>query len=114
MFLCLWYVVFRGRQPGVYSSWRICQAQVNGFLNNSYRGYQTLEEAVEEFNQFLVDEAMAYQGMVVQALPAQGMALQAFKICLVKPCLSKKWLLKKCLAMADTGLEISSSLYLWW
>jgi hypothetical protein len=72
--------VFRGRQPGVYSSWRICQAQVNGFSNNSYRGYQTLEEAVEEFNQFLADEAMAYQGMAVQALPAQGMALQALPV----------------------------------
>jgi hypothetical protein len=58
----------------------ICQAQVNGFSNNSYRGYQTLEEAVEEFNLFLADEAMAYQGMAVQALPAQGMALQAMHV----------------------------------
>jgi hypothetical protein len=32
---------------------------------------------VEEFNQFLADEAMGYQGMAVQALPTQGMALQA-------------------------------------
>jgi hypothetical protein len=53
---------------------------VNGFLNSSYRGYQTLEEAVEEFNQFLAAEAMAYQGMAVQALPAQGMALQALPV----------------------------------
>jgi hypothetical protein len=53
---------------------------VNGFSNNSYRGYQTLEEAVEEFNQFLADEAMAYQGMDVQALPTQGMALQALPV----------------------------------
>jgi viroplasmin and RNaseH domain-containing protein len=57
--------VYRGRQPGVYSSWRICQAQVNGFSNKSYRGYQILEEALEEFNQFLADEAMGYEGMVV-------------------------------------------------
>jgi hypothetical protein len=35
---------------------------------------------VEEFNQFLADEAMAYQGMVVQVLPAQGMALQALPV----------------------------------
>jgi hypothetical protein len=35
---------------------------------------------VEEFNQFLVDEAMAYQGMVVQALSAQGMALQTLPV----------------------------------
>jgi hypothetical protein len=53
---------------------------VNGFSNNSYRGYQTLEKAVEEFNQFLADEAMAYQGIVVQALPAQRMALQALPV----------------------------------
>jgi hypothetical protein len=53
---------------------------VNGFLNNGYRGHQTLEEAVEEFNQFLADEAMAYQGMDVQALPAQEMALQALPV----------------------------------
>jgi hypothetical protein len=53
---------------------------VNGFLNNSYRGYQTLEEAEEEFNQFMADEAMAYQDMAVQALPAQGMALQALHV----------------------------------
>jgi viroplasmin and RNaseH domain-containing protein len=72
--------MFRGRQPGVYNSWRIFQAQVNGFSNNIYIGYQTLEEAVEEFNQFPVDEAMAYQGMAVQALPTQGMALQAMPI----------------------------------
>jgi hypothetical protein len=35
---------------------------------------------VEEFNQFLAEEAMAYQGMVVQALHAQGMALQALPV----------------------------------
>jgi uncharacterized membrane protein YdbT with pleckstrin-like domain len=35
---------------------------------------------VEEFNQFLADEAMAYQGMLVPALPAQAMALQALHV----------------------------------
>jgi hypothetical protein len=53
---------------------------VNDFSNNSYRGYQTLVEADEEFNQFLADDAMAYQGMAVQALPAQGITLQALPI----------------------------------
>jgi hypothetical protein len=61
----------------VYSSWRIFQAQVNGFSNNSYKGYQTQEEAEEEFNQFLADEAMAYEGMAIQALFVQRMTLQA-------------------------------------
>jgi hypothetical protein len=35
------------------------------FLEQQLQRYHTLEEAVEEFNQFLADEAMAYQGMVV-------------------------------------------------
>jgi hypothetical protein len=86
---------------------------VNGFLNNNYRGYQTLEEAVEEFNQFLADEAMAYQGMVVQALLAQGMALQALPVqgmpAHAMPL--QAMVLRQCITMADTGLEISSSLY---
>jgi hypothetical protein len=64
----------------VSREWLLCQAQVHGFSNNSYRGYQTLEEASEEFNQFLADEAMAYQDMDVQALPSQEMALQAMPV----------------------------------
>jgi hypothetical protein len=44
------------------------------------RTYDPLLEIVEEFNQFLADEVMAYQCMVVQALPAQGMALQALHV----------------------------------
>jgi hypothetical protein len=39
-----------------------------------------LEEPEEEFNQFLADEAMSYQGMVVQTLPAQGMTLYALSV----------------------------------
>jgi viroplasmin and RNaseH domain-containing protein len=32
----------------VYSSWRVCEAQVNGFSHNNYIGYETREEAEEE------------------------------------------------------------------
>ena len=32
----LFYVVFVGRRPGVYTSWLECQAQVIGFKGNIY------------------------------------------------------------------------------
>jgi viroplasmin and RNaseH domain-containing protein len=48
-------VVFRGRNPSIYGSWRIYQEQVNGYSNNNYRGYTTLEEAEAEYHGFLDD-----------------------------------------------------------
>ncbi|KAJ1396667.1 Ribosomal protein L9/RNase H1, N-terminal [Sesbania bispinosa] len=39
------YVVFRGRQPGIYSSWVECHQQVNGFTGCLFRSYSSLEEA---------------------------------------------------------------------
>jgi viroplasmin and RNaseH domain-containing protein len=56
---CWWYVLFQGKHEGIYNSWRIYQAQVNGFSNNSYRWYESLEESQEEFPNFLADEDMA-------------------------------------------------------
>ena len=44
---CEYYAVFRGRIPGVYRHWSLASLQVQGFPGNSYRGYRTLEEAME-------------------------------------------------------------------
>jgi len=49
-----WYVVFRGRRPGVYSDWANCQAQVTGYSHSSYQKYATMEEAVHAFQTFLL------------------------------------------------------------
>ncbi|XP_047064705.1 uncharacterized protein LOC124672532 [Lolium rigidum] len=44
------------------SSWRVYQDQVNGYSNNNYRGYKTLEEAQQEYliflEEFLEDQAI--------------------------------------------------------
>ena len=50
----------------MYSSWRSCQEQVNGYSNNSYEGFETLEEAHQNYSYFLnaIDE-------VPHELPAQ-------------------------------------------
>ncbi|KAJ1426519.1 Ribosomal protein L9/RNase H1, N-terminal [Sesbania bispinosa] len=43
------YVVFRGRQPRIYSSWVECHKQVNGFTGCLFRSYSSLEEAETEW-----------------------------------------------------------------
>nr|WCL16046.1 inclusion body protein [Chrysanthemum yellow edge associated virus 2] len=40
-----WYVVFKGRHPGIYSNWAVVAEQVNGFPGASYKKYKTKEEA---------------------------------------------------------------------
>lgn len=43
------YVVWDGVEPGVYSSWNACKAQVSGYENARYKSFDTLEEAEEAF-----------------------------------------------------------------
>ncbi len=44
------YVVWQGVEPGVYSSWDECKAQVSGFENARYKSFDTQEEANSAFN----------------------------------------------------------------
>ena len=39
------YVVFRGRKTGIFSTWDECSAQVNGFSNGKFQGYEVQHEA---------------------------------------------------------------------
>ena len=47
------YVVFKGRQPGIYNSWPECHQQVQGFTNNLYQAYSTIEEAEIAYVEFV-------------------------------------------------------------
>ena len=40
-----WYVVFKGKVPGVYDEWEHCSEQVTKFSGNRYKGYKSREEA---------------------------------------------------------------------
>jgi len=44
-----YYVVWRGRQPGVYATWADCFAQINGFSGSSHKAFNSLELAEEAF-----------------------------------------------------------------
>ena len=36
-----WYVVYKGKVPGLYDDWEECRRQVHRFSGNSYKGYAT-------------------------------------------------------------------------
>jgi ribonuclease HI len=43
------YVVWKGRKPGVYETWDEAKAQVEGFPGALYRKFKTLEDALAAF-----------------------------------------------------------------
>ena len=45
-----YYVVWKGRKPGVYRTWAECQAQVNKFAGAKFKSFPTAEEAEAAFN----------------------------------------------------------------
>lgn len=44
-----WYVVWEGRQPGVYETWADCQDQVEKFPGAKYKSFSSKEDAVNAF-----------------------------------------------------------------
>ncbi|MCX7861643.1 MAG: ribonuclease H family protein [Bacteroidales bacterium] len=40
-----YYVVWKGYEPGIYTSWEDCQLQIKGFPGAQYKSFKTLEEA---------------------------------------------------------------------
>ena len=45
-----YYVVWQGHDPGIYSSWSSCQAQIKGYPNAKYKGFPSKEAAEEAFS----------------------------------------------------------------
>ena len=43
------YVVWRGRNVGIFDSWQSCKEQIDKFEGAVYKGYATRAEAVEAF-----------------------------------------------------------------
>jgi viroplasmin and RNaseH domain-containing protein len=49
----VWYVVFRGRKPGVYALWGVCSEYVVGFNGTSYQSYSIRMQAEKSYAAFL-------------------------------------------------------------
>jgi len=45
-----YYVVWKGKKPGIYSTWEACAAQVNGFPEARYKSFATQAEAEKAFS----------------------------------------------------------------
>ena len=45
-----YYTVLKGRKSGVFTSWKDCQAQINGFRGALYKSFKTKQEAEEALN----------------------------------------------------------------
>lgn len=44
-----WYVVWQGREPGVYDSWDECQAQIQGIRGAKYKAFPTQTAALRAY-----------------------------------------------------------------
>lgn len=44
------YVVWKGRKPGIYTSWDACKQQIHGFQGARYKSFPTKEEAEIAFS----------------------------------------------------------------
>ncbi len=80
------YVVWEGRDPGIYDSWEDCQEQVEGFPGAKYKSYPTQAAAVEAFRGDPREQlAMARQlarhiGMTVDYTAIPGIRLDAIAV----------------------------------
>jgi viroplasmin and RNaseH domain-containing protein len=66
-----WYVVFRGRNLGVYESRGTCNKQISGFSGASYLSYPTRGEAEATYAAFLEHEKPKLKPQVVHAWSAK-------------------------------------------
>ena len=44
------YVVWKGKHPGIFESWDDCKAQIEGVKGAQYKSFSTFEEAKKAFN----------------------------------------------------------------
>jgi viroplasmin and RNaseH domain-containing protein len=49
----VWYVVFRGRKPGVYESWEVYSEYIIGFSNAALQSYSTRMQAEKGYQAFI-------------------------------------------------------------
>lgn len=44
------YVVWKGKHPGIFESWKDCKAQIEGYKGAQYKSFATFEEAKKAYN----------------------------------------------------------------
>jgi ribonuclease HI len=68
-----YYVVWKGREPGVFANWDECAAQVSGYPAAEYKSFDSLREAREAYQASYDDYAGKQKSSLTQAqLTAYG------------------------------------------
>lgn len=44
------YVVWKGKKPGIYDTWKDCKAAINGFKGAQYKSFETFDMAKKAYN----------------------------------------------------------------
>jgi ribonuclease HI len=52
------YVVFTGREPGIYKTWEECKAQVDRFPSASFKSFSTMEDAEVAYRKIQLTETI--------------------------------------------------------
>lgn len=68
------YVVWKGRKPGIFSSWNVCKRQIDGFEGAQYKSFLSLDEAELAFTKKFED----YKGKKSTAKKMSASELQKF------------------------------------
>lgn len=66
------YVVWEGREPGIYEDWEDCLAQVDGFPGAKYKSFKSQEEAVKAFRGDGHEEEMLLARIALKNIEAAG------------------------------------------
>lgn len=64
------YVVWVGREQGIFSDWDACRAQVEGFEGAKYKSYPTMEEARAAFMSDIAESIGKKQPLIKREMPA--------------------------------------------
>lgn len=91
-----YYVVWEGKQPGIYRSWAEAQAQIDGWKGARYKSFTTLNEATAAFRKGSDDNLEAIATLLLQARERgsedkRRVAAAAKSVTEVKPTAPKAW-----------------------
>ncbi|MDY5731360.1 MAG: ribonuclease H family protein [Eubacteriales bacterium] len=73
-----YYAVQKGREPGIYTTWKDCQAQVYGFAGALFKSFPTLAEAERFMNHALGAEEENNQNIEAQLQQIDTQSVIAF------------------------------------
>ena len=73
-----WYVVWAGREPGVYDTWAEAKTQIDGYAGAKYRAFPTQRQALEAYEDGYDAYVRAQRESGTEGLPGVGYLRESF------------------------------------